>query len=165
MAFVTVEDLYGSREIIVFDSTYRRAANILAEDTIVLIEGRLSIREDDEAKIVANNITVLNTESGYNERENIPQNIEFSTPDEARYEENSSINNKPKTLSLNITNLPEETKARLRGMIKFFSGDRNNMLLQVVDSGNVKPCGAIYLTEEIKKQFEELLGQDKVELL
>ena len=56
MAFVTVEDLYGSCEIIVFDSCYGRANGILLEENIVIIEGRLSIREDEETKIVANKI-------------------------------------------------------------------------------------------------------------
>ena len=32
MAFVTVEDLYGSAEIIIFDSVYNRVSNILIED-------------------------------------------------------------------------------------------------------------------------------------
>ena len=63
MAFVTVEDLYGTCEIIVFDSTYMRAANVLMVENVVLIEGRLSLREDDDVKIVANNITNLNTEN------------------------------------------------------------------------------------------------------
>ena len=67
MAFVSVEDLYGSCEIIVFDSTYTKAANILMVDSIVLVEGRLSIREDDGAKIVANNITMLNANSTQND--------------------------------------------------------------------------------------------------
>ena len=57
MAFMTVEDLYGSTEIIVFDSCYSKAQNILLDENIVLIDGRLSIREDEPVKIVANNIT------------------------------------------------------------------------------------------------------------
>ena len=63
MAFMTVEDLYGSTEIIVFDTCYSKSQNILLEENIVLIEGRLSIREDDDVKIVANNITEFNENS------------------------------------------------------------------------------------------------------
>lgn len=71
---------------------------------------------------------------------------------------------KPKILSLDITNLDEETKAKLRGTIKFFSGDRNNTPIQVIDNEEIKPCGAIYMTEEIYKQFEGLLGRERVNL-
>ena len=61
MAFVTVEDLYGSTEIIVFDSCYNRSSGVLLEDNIVLVDGRLSIREEDDVKIVANSITDFET--------------------------------------------------------------------------------------------------------
>ena len=57
MAFVTIEDLYGQAEIIVFDSCYQNYSSILMEENIVLVEGRLSIREDEEPKIVARTIS------------------------------------------------------------------------------------------------------------
>jgi len=53
MAFVTVEDLYGSIEVIVFENCYQTSTNALLEDNIVMIEGRLSIREDEE------NVTII----------------------------------------------------------------------------------------------------------
>ena len=56
MAFVTVEDLYGPTEIIVFDSCYRQCSSLLMVDNIVIIEGRLSIREDEAPTIVARTI-------------------------------------------------------------------------------------------------------------
>ena len=56
MAFITIEDLYGSIEVIVFENCYQSCSNILMEDRVVLVEGRLSIREDDEPKIVASTI-------------------------------------------------------------------------------------------------------------
>lgn len=60
MAFITVEDLYGTVEVIVFDSVFSKSSNILAVENIVLVEGRLSMREEEDVKIVANNITGLN---------------------------------------------------------------------------------------------------------
>ncbi|MBR6033237.1 MAG: DNA polymerase III subunit alpha [Clostridia bacterium] len=134
MAFVTVEDLYGSCEIIVFDSCYQRASNVLIEDNIVLIEGRLSLREDEEPKIVANNI-----------REFVKQT--------------------KKVLNIDITNLDEESKNRLRGALKFFMGERTNMAIQIIDGEQVKPAGGIYLTENILKELQEVTGEDRVKLV
>ena len=37
MAFVTIEDLYGSTEVIVFDSCYSKSQNVLIEENIVLV--------------------------------------------------------------------------------------------------------------------------------
>ena len=59
MAFVTIEDLYGQAEIIVFENTYTKSSSCLIEENIVLVTGRLSIREDEEPKIVAMNIENL----------------------------------------------------------------------------------------------------------
>ena len=61
---MSVEDLYGTTEIIVFDSCYSKSQHILMNENIVLIEGRLSIREDDDVKIVANNIIEFNENVG-----------------------------------------------------------------------------------------------------
>ena len=56
MVFLTIEDLYGSAEVIVFESTYLKSQDVLVEENIVMIDGRLSIREDDATKIVAKEI-------------------------------------------------------------------------------------------------------------
>lgn len=56
MAFITVEDLYGQIEVLVFENVYMRASNFLENDNIVLIEGKLSMREDETPSIVARSI-------------------------------------------------------------------------------------------------------------
>ena len=56
MAFVTIEDLYGTAEILVFENAYLNAGKSLVEENIVMVDGRLSIREDDTTTIIANEI-------------------------------------------------------------------------------------------------------------
>ncbi len=129
MAFITLEDLYGSAEIIVFEPTYLKAQNILVEENIVIIDGRLSVREDDATKIVAREIRNFGE-------------------------------NKPKMLILNITNTSEEQKAKLRGAIKFFNGEQNNISVAIKIGEDLKSCGAIYLTDEILKVFEDIIGKE-----
>ena len=140
MAFVTVEDLYGSAEIVVFDSVFSRCDNILVEENIVIVEGRLSIKEDEDARIIVQNIKEFS--EGNNTRDNIRKN----------------------TVVIDITELNETQKERLKGAIRFFSGDRVNMKISVLDKAQEKPCGAIYLTEEILNQFKEIVGEENVML-
>ena len=140
MAFVTVEDLYGSAEIVVFDSVFSRCDNILVEENIVIVEGRLSIKEDEDARIIVQNIKEFSEEN--NTRDNIRKN----------------------TVVIDITELNETQKERLKGAIRFFSGDRVNMKISVLDKAQEKPCGAIYLTEEILNQFKEIVGEENVML-
>lgn len=56
MAFITVEDLYGKIEILAFENVYMAASNYLVNDSIVIVDGRLSIREDETPSIVARSI-------------------------------------------------------------------------------------------------------------
>ena len=52
MAFITLEDLYGTIEVIVFPKVLERYSRIFAEDNIVIIKGRVSIREEEEPKLI-----------------------------------------------------------------------------------------------------------------
>lgn len=153
MAFMSVEDLYGSTEIIVFDSCFSKAQHILLEENIVLIDGKLSIREDEPVKIVANNITEFN--------ENVV-NQKFKDSKRATHIEKQK--EKPKLLTINITNISEEQKDKLRGAIRFFSGDRNNIAVSVQDGEKILPCGAIYLTQEILNAFKEIVGEENIKI-
>ena len=134
MAFVTIEDLYGSLEIIVFESCYNRVSNILMEDNIVIVDGRLSIREDEEVKIVANNIRELKKEEGR------------------------------KTLNIDISNMSDEQKQKLKGAIKFFNGEKNNIEILIKDGEEIKRSGNIYLTLEILEELKKIVGKEKVEV-
>ena len=131
MAFVTLEDLYGSCEIIVFENSYLKAQELLIEDSIVMVEGRLSIREDEATKIVANEITKFGAKG-------------------------------QRLLEINITELDEVQKEKLRGAIKFFAGDRNNIAVKIINGENSVMSGGIYVTDEILNEFRQIVGFDNV---
>ena len=57
MAFVTIEDLHGQAEVIVFENAYIQAGSSLTEENIVLVKGRLSIRDEEKTTIIAREIT------------------------------------------------------------------------------------------------------------
>ena len=58
--------------------------------------------------------------------------------------------------------MDETIKNKLRGALKFFNGDRNNILVQVQDGNDIKRCGAIYLTKEILKQIEKIVDEKNI---
>lgn len=60
MAFITVEDLYGSFEVIVFPSVLDKYMNIIEEDNIVVINGKISIKENEQPKVICEEIKSLN---------------------------------------------------------------------------------------------------------
>ncbi len=59
MAFITLEDLYGSIECIIFPATYEKNHKFIEEDKIILLEGRLSISEVEDPKIIAEKISPI----------------------------------------------------------------------------------------------------------
>jgi DNA polymerase-3 subunit alpha len=59
MAFLNVEDLFGSIEILVFPKIYQKCTRFIQEDSIVKINGRVSVREDEQPKIIAEEIEPL----------------------------------------------------------------------------------------------------------
>ena len=142
MAFVTVEDLYGPTEVIVFENCYQNCSNILMEDNIVLVDGRLSIREDEDTKIVAREIK------------------EFGEQ-------------KKKILVLDITNLDDVHKEKLRGAIKFFSGEKNNIPIQIINGDKKDMAGGIYLNNlgntsqnsETLQELQEIVGEENAKIV
>ena len=133
MAFITIEDLYGTAEVLTFENTYMKCQSSLVEENIVLVKGRLSIRDGEKTTIIANEIT------------------DFSEK-------------KTKVLSLDITGATEEIKVKLRGAIKYFNGEMNNIRVQIKDGKKIMPCGAIYCTQKIITIFEEILGKEQVKI-
>ena len=57
MAFVTIEDLYGTIDIIVFPAIYTSVSAFLTENNIILVKGRASVSEDKGSSILANAIS------------------------------------------------------------------------------------------------------------
>jgi DNA polymerase-3 subunit alpha len=58
MAFITLEDLYGFVEVVVFPKVYRAASPILNADTPLVIRGRVDISEAS-AKVIAEEVLPL----------------------------------------------------------------------------------------------------------
>lgn len=59
MAFATLEDLYGTVELIIFPATFEKYNKHIYEDSLVIVEGRLSVSEEDDSKIICESIKPL----------------------------------------------------------------------------------------------------------
>lgn len=56
MAFLTLEDLYGMIEVIIFPKVFEKYSNLLLEDNIVIIKGRVNYKEEEEGKIICEEV-------------------------------------------------------------------------------------------------------------
>ena len=56
MAFITLEDLVGTVEIVIFPKVYERFRNLLEEDSKVFVRGRVSGEEEKDSKLICDKI-------------------------------------------------------------------------------------------------------------
>ena len=77
MAFLQVEDLVGSVEVIVFPRDYERYGSTVMEDSKVFVRGRVSVEEDRDAKLVCEQITTF---------EQMPKKLWIKFPTREAYE-------------------------------------------------------------------------------
>ncbi|MBE6081442.1 MAG: DNA polymerase III subunit alpha [Tissierellaceae bacterium] len=59
MAFITLEDLYGVIEIIVFPAVYDKFNKYIIEDSVVVVKGRISLSEEEDPKIICESVKPL----------------------------------------------------------------------------------------------------------
>ena len=56
MAFISLEDLVGSVEVVIFPRDYEQYSSLLTEDAKLFIRGRISVEEDKDAKLICEQI-------------------------------------------------------------------------------------------------------------
>ena len=57
MAFLQIEDLVGTVEVIVFPSQYERYGSQVSEDSKVFVKGRVTVEEEKDGKLICEQIT------------------------------------------------------------------------------------------------------------
>ncbi len=63
MAFLKIEDIYGSVETVVFPNIYSKYQDILKEDNVVIVKGKADISEGETGKIISDDFALLEEEN------------------------------------------------------------------------------------------------------
>ena len=151
MAFITLEDLYGIMEVIVFPAVLAKFSDLLTEENIVLVNGRISVKEDEAPKIIADTVLPLKS------------TLQGDTP-----ETEKKIDYKNRKLFLKIENTGDAVFMKsLAALLEFFSG---NIPVLIYD-GEKKPveeCWRKYsvtLNETLLNELEQRLGTPNVKVV
>ena len=129
MAFISIEDLYGNIEAVVFDRVYEKFKNQIVEDNVVMIEGKISIKDEEKVNIICNSLYSVDNDKYFG-----------------------------KIFEVDITKLSREEKDKLKMLIRTFNNNKNNVRIQVKDNNKIIPCGKMYLDDVVLKAFTEKLG-------
>lgn len=76
MAFLTLEDLVGSVEVVVFPNAYEKYSSKLLEENKVFIEGRVKVEDERDGKLICEQITAF---------DEIPRKVWLKFPDMNTY--------------------------------------------------------------------------------
>ncbi|HIT72393.1 DNA polymerase III subunit alpha [Tyzzerella sp. An114] len=60
MAFLSIEDMHGIVEAIVFPNVYEKFSHLITEENVIIIEGRVNISDDENGKIICESIRGIN---------------------------------------------------------------------------------------------------------
>ena len=128
MAFVTVEDLYGSIECVCFPKVYEKMRSFLEADKVVSVSGKISIDAEKAPVIIADKITEFSIDE--------PQ-ISTQPAHAAIGEEQARPATQPKekpdsekTLWLNVTGMEEADIEELMETLTFYAGETTVIFVQ-----------------------------------
>ena len=62
MAILKVEDLYGTFDVMVVPNAYEKFKSKLVEDNLIKVHGKVSLKDDNSVIIIADNISLLDSE-------------------------------------------------------------------------------------------------------
>ncbi|MBR1761897.1 MAG: DNA polymerase III subunit alpha [Eubacterium sp.] len=111
MAFVTLEDLYGTIEVILFPKVFLQYAAMIVEGSVIAVSGTLSLEEEKDAKILVNAVYKPNA---------IPQQAKPS-PRQVKPERQQK--SKRQGLFLKFTSKDDERLEKARVVTSIFEGD------------------------------------------
>ena len=154
MAFINVEDLTGTMEIIVFPKVLEKCRDSLQENQVLIIEGRVSCREEENAKLLAEHIsTVPEYEAMQQQARSVPQSQSTAQPKSG----------KPGIYLLIPTqNCPQFDK--VKNLMAIFEG-RKPVYIKFADTGKwvVAPRN-LWVTEHalLLQELKNILGDENV---
>ena len=117
MAFVAVEDLYGTVECVCFPKVYERIKGFLVPDKVVSLSGKISIEEEKLPVIIVDKMTEFNTEEDTVQAPVAQDNAPVAMPAP------KVKSDAEKKLWLNVNELEDEDIEELLETLTFYAGE------------------------------------------
>ncbi len=144
MAFTTIEDLSGSMEALIFPKTLMEANAVVKENSVVVVRGRVSVKEEEEPKIIVENIDSIDSVQ--------PGKLKAAqTPGQGG-------------LYLRIPSINSEAYQKVGSLLSIFSGDWP-VYFRVGDTGQMVRAPSGMWTQNnqtLLAELKALLGEENV---
>lgn len=164
MAFVNIEDQYGTAEMLVFSNTFEKFSGFFREGNVLDILATVNVKEDEDSKLICNAVKLVTKESN---------------PDVLPQDENSRKNNysntepkpsnvntpkKPPVLYLRIDNLEGESFSKAKRVLEIFDG-RTPVVFYLTDTKKQMKAPMnlwVDLNDVMIKELKYQLGESNV---
>jgi DNA polymerase-3 subunit alpha len=158
MAFIELEDLYGTIEIIVFPQLLQKYNHILNEDNIIYIKGSLSIKEDENAKLIAREIKDINNSSKFEQNKS---KYNYNTNNNSNYNNNAKTGLYLKVDSFNNKQLTD----KIVEIAKQHLG-KENVFLYSEDAKQLYKWNGlnVEITNKLILELEEILPKQNIKV-
>jgi len=167
MAFVTVEDLYGQVEVVVFPNVYEECSRFLENDSQVWVEGRINLKEDEQAKILANQIKPMVPGQSSGNGNGGQAVREEDTTYQADCQDNIPAVNETvsgRTIKIMITeDVPEIKRRAVLSLLKYFEGP-DKALIYIRDASKPAMKMNTRANPEVLSELAGILGNNLVKL-
>ena len=162
MAFLSLEDLFGHIEIVVFPRIFNQFRALLHDSEPVLVRGRINYNEEMNVSIIADQIEKLDQVR----RQNQPKNHQNFTihEEKASYNKERVANEK---LVLAFRDYSEKGKLnRIKPLLKASPGDTPVMVQFEKEHKRFGAARSLWVTADsgLIKKLKGILGEDKVSL-
>ena len=151
MAFVTVEDRYGSMEAVVFPNIYEKYGLYLGETSVVIMRGTLNYKENEEPKLICDTVDKARTNEECKDHRPSPPQRNIPTA-------------QPTALYLRIDDLNTELYEKARRVLDIFDG-RTPVIFYLTNSKRkVKAPSSLWvsLNDVMIKELKYQLGENNV---
>lgn len=123
MAIVSVEDVYGSIEAVMFPKVYEKYKDRLENEAIIEVRGKLQLRDGEKPNIVVDKIELIDEEKSADKPVIAQNTIEFSAP----FTKNGSDEEKPKEekkyLVIYLNGADKECREDILDVLQNYPGD------------------------------------------
>lgn len=141
MAFVTVEDLYGTIEVVFWQNMYQKFKDLLVVDNIVKVAGKLSVREGVKPSVMVDNIEKMT--SGAEPKQVAPSE-------------------KPKTLYLKFNTKDDSLKNEILDILKSYPGTSDVVIKCSVTNQIYKLNIRVNLNSFVNQELLAIVGESNI---
>lgn len=166
MAVVTLEDISGAMEVLVFPQVYAACQTVLAEGKILRMSGRLSFMEEQEPKLICDSVAGIPTDE---ELKHIkpPRQAENTRPKQSEVPHKKASS--PEKAGLYLKFASEDSKAFRKAMqyLAIFDG-QTQVFLYFADRNILRRVAAnerVALNDVLLRELRKLLGNENVAVL